>query len=99
MNDDSFVLSDPAVGDLRNVRDHIARDDPGTARQVLEDIRAAIHRLVEHPHLGHVRTDIADEGLRVWTVHTYLVIYRPDTAPLEIVRVLHGYRDLTAILD
>lgn len=50
------------------------------------------------PHLGHLRTDLADEHVRVWTVHTYLVIYRPDTVPLQIVGVLHGYRDLTAIM-
>lgn len=99
MTQSGFVLSDPAVGDLRDIRDHIARDDPDTARQVLNDIRAAIQRLVDLPHLGHVRQDLADEQLRVWTVHTYLVIYLPDTSPLQVVRVLSGYRDLTAILD
>lgn len=42
--------------------------------------------------------DLADERLRVWSVHTYLVIYRPGTVALEVVRILSGYRDLTAIL-
>lgn len=54
---------------------------------------------MELPHLGHARRDLADEQLRVWTVHTYLVIYLPDTNPLQIVRVLSGYRDLTLIID
>lgn len=93
-----FVLSDPAVADLRDIREYIAERDPVVAHHVLEDIRASIHRLVELPHLGHVRTDLADEELRVWTVHTYLVIYRPDTAPLQVVRILSSYRNLTAIL-
>jgi plasmid stabilization system protein ParE len=28
-----------------------------------------------------------------------LVFYRPDTSPLEIVRVLHGSRDLPPLFD
>lgn len=98
MTSPDFVLSDPAVQDLRDIRDHIAGDDPDTALQVLNDIRAAIERLVELPGLGHERLDLADQRLRVWTVHTYLVIYVPDTAPLEVVRILSGYRDLTLII-
>lgn len=58
-----------------------------------------MHRLVDHPGLGHVRDDLADETLRVWPVHSYLVIYRPETTPLQIVRVLSGYRDIAALFE
>ena len=34
-----------------------------------------------------------------WSVFSYLVIYRPDTTPLEIVRVLHGKRDVRRLLE
>ena len=37
------------------------------------------------------------EALRVWTVHSELVISRPDGWPLEIVRVLSGHRDIPAL--
>lgn len=53
-----------------------------------------MHRLAEHPGLGHLREDLADEALRVWTVHSYLVIDRPDTQPLQVARVLSGSRDI-----
>jgi len=36
-----------------------------------------MHQLADHPGLGHLREHLADEALRVWTVHSYLVIYRP----------------------
>jgi len=78
--------------------DHLAGRDPAVARHVLDDIRTAIERLVRFPELGHVRDDLADRQLRVWTVHTYLVIQLPDTAPLQVVRIRHGYRNLSAIL-
>jgi hypothetical protein len=32
-------------------------------------------------------------------VHSYLVIYRPETRPLQIVRVLSGYRDIATLLE
>jgi plasmid stabilization system protein ParE len=66
---------------------------------VLADIEAAIERLADFPHLGHPRSDLADEELRVWPVHTLLVIYRPETRPLEIIRVVSGYRDLKALFE
>ena len=94
-----FVLAHEATGDLRDIYDYIAADDPAAARRVLEDLRTAMHRLAEHPGLGHLRDDLADEALRVWTVHSYLVIYRPDARPLQIVRVLSGYRDIAALFE
>jgi toxin ParE1/3/4 len=65
-----FVLSAPATSDLREIHDYIATDDPTAARRVLDDLRDAMHRLAELPGLGHVRDDLADETLRVWTVHS-----------------------------
>ena len=94
-----FVLSQEATGDLREVYDYIAADDPAAARRVLEDLRTAMHRLAEHPGLGHLGEDLADEALRVWTVHSYLVIYRPDARPLQVVRVLSGYRDIATLFE
>ena len=57
-----------------------------------------MQRLAENPGIGHVRSDLTDEDVRFWPVFKYLVIYRPETAPLEIVRVLHGRRDVERIL-
>ncbi|MFU8841658.1 MAG: type II toxin-antitoxin system RelE/ParE family toxin [Nitriliruptoraceae bacterium] len=53
-----FVLSREARADLRDVDDDIAADDPVAARRVLEDIRTAMHRLADHPGLGHLREDL-----------------------------------------
>lgn len=33
-----------------------------------------------------------------WPVYNYLIIYKQDTNPLEIVRVLNGYRNLIDLL-
>ena len=47
-----------------------------------------MRRLASFPRMGHLRADITDEPYRFWSV------YLPDTKPLEIVRVMHGARDL-----
>jgi antitoxin ParD1/3/4/toxin ParE1/3/4 len=41
---------------------------------------------------------LTDEDVRFWPVFKYLVIYRPETKPLEIIRVLHGRCDVERIL-
>lgn len=94
-----FVVSGPAAADLGDIYAWIAQDDLGAAARVLEDLRSAMRRLAQHPQLGHVRDDLADETLKVWPVHSYLVIYRPESTPLQIVRVLSGYRDIAVLFE
>lgn len=94
-----FVLSPEARDDLRDIRNYIARDSADAARRVLSELRAAMRRLAEMPEMGHFREDLADELLRFWPVHSYLIIYRPDRNPLEVVRVLSGYRDIAELLS
>ena len=94
----SFVLSVPPASELRGIHAYIATDD-----------RAAIpmsSTICGMPCSGWrgsggwaARDDLADETLRVWTVHSYLMIYRPETRPLQIVRVLSGYRDIATLFE
>ncbi len=93
-----FVLSPSARLDLIDIWEYIAQDNLDAADRVREDMRAAILMLAEHPDLGHYRRDLADEPLRFWRVYTYLIIYRPETRPLEIVRILSAYRDVKRLL-
>jgi plasmid stabilization system protein ParE len=37
--------------------------------------------------------------MRFWRVREYLIIYRSEKQPIEIVRVLPGKRDLQALLE
>lgn len=57
-----------------------------------------MRRIGSLPGIGHLRLDLADEALRFFRVYKYLIIYRPETTPVQVVRVLHGARDVQAIL-
>lgn len=52
--------------------------------------------LARSPNIGRVRNEIT-EGLRSFPVGRYVIFYRPAAAGIEIVRVLHGSRDLDAV--
>jgi len=37
---------------------------------------------------------VTDKPVRFWSVYKYLIVYRPERKPLEILRIIHGMRDL-----
>jgi antitoxin ParD1/3/4/toxin ParE1/3/4 len=51
---------------------------------------------------GHAREDLTKHPLRFWTVQpypNYIIVYHPKTDPLQIIRILHGGRNIAAILS
>jgi len=54
--------------------------------------------LGRNPKLGPARPDIAP-GVRYFTVGSYLILYREVSDGVEIVRVVHGARNLTDIFS
>jgi toxin ParE1/3/4 len=79
--------------DLINIWLHIAADDPGAADRVLDRLEMAAMNLIENPRMGPARDDIR-QGLRYLVSDTYLILYRIVDDGVEIVRVVHGRRDL-----
>ena len=84
--------------DLLEIWEFIAADDVDAADRVEREIRRAISMLADNPGLGHFRRDLTSKSVRFWAVYSYLVIYDPDARPLEVVRILSGYRDVAAML-
>ena len=93
-----FVLTPAAEGDLLKIIEHLEGDNPNAVLKVVDALDEAMQRLADNPTIGHVRPDLTDQDVRFWPVFKYLVVYRPKTKPLEIVRVLHGRRDVERIL-
>ncbi|HEX5416426.1 MAG TPA: type II toxin-antitoxin system RelE/ParE family toxin [Chloroflexota bacterium] len=82
--------------DLLAIWSYIAADNPTAADRVLDAIDSRCARLGENSKLGRARPDIAPE-LRYFPVGNYLIFYREIRGGVEIVRVLHGARNLNAI--
>ena len=96
-----FVISPVARSDLDEIWDYYAIDlqNPDAADRIRDEIFPAFSKLARTPGIGHIRNDLAKEPLRIWHVRSYLIIYRGEKRPLEVARVLHGARDVQAILD
>ena len=48
---------------------------------------------------GHSRRDLTDAPVRFFAVYSYLIVYRPETTPLQIVGILHGGRNFEPVLS
>ena len=76
----------------------LEQSGPQRAQHVADHLYVAFQKLADCPGLGHKRQDLTSSPVLFWPVWSYLVIYRPETRPLQIVRVLHGARDVAATL-
>ena len=95
-----FLLAPVARLDLAEIWEYYAIElrNSDTADRIRDEIFAAFRALAQTPGMGHFRSDLAKEPLRFWHVRSYLIIYRSEKRPIEIVRVLHGARNVQAVL-
>jgi toxin ParE1/3/4 len=82
-----------ASQDLRDIRARVAADSPDRAKQFVKRLKAACHRLANVPGIGTAEPDL-EPALRRIVVAPYLIFYLPTEHGVEIVRVIHGARDI-----
>jgi plasmid stabilization system protein ParE len=90
-----------ATEDLDAIWWFIAEDNREAADRVEMEILATCRQLAKHPLMGTKRQDITLLPVRFWTVTkfpNYLIVYRPEAVPLQVVAVLHGKRNLKEVL-
>jgi plasmid stabilization system protein ParE len=68
------------------------------ADRVESAIRDKIGYLAGRPGGGHWRRDLTDAPVKFFPIYSYLIVYRPETNPLQVVAVLHGRRDVGELL-
>jgi plasmid stabilization system protein ParE len=93
-----FTYSTAAFQDLEEIFDYIEKDNPRAAHRVWAELEAALAMLARRPLLGFSRPDWTAEPVRFWSVRSYVIVYRPDRKPLEVVRILHGARDVPRLV-
>ena len=97
MGDVRIVRSPAAKDDLIDIWCAIAMDSPRAADKLVDAIAKRIFQLADFPDSGTVREDIAPDA-RALVEGSYLILYRHNGSTVEIVRVVHGARDLMALL-
>ena len=93
-----FILTPRARQDLNDIWDYIANDNIEAANRVLDALDNAMIKLAKNPGIGHRRDELTDKRHRFLLVYSYLIVYRHETKPLQILRILHAARDVQSIL-
>ncbi len=92
-----FRLTSPAIQDIEEIADYIARQSGlETAERFLNKLDAKFSRIAQFPNLGRQRDEIL-QGLRSLPVEQYLIFYTVSQTSVDILRVVSGYRNLTAL--
>ena len=86
-----------AENDLDEIWWHIAQDSPHNADKFLDRIQERCLSLADFPQMGTIRNELK-AGLRSQPVGNYLVFYFPLEDGVDVVRVLHGSRDIESLL-
>ena len=85
-----------AETDLAEIVAYIAADNPAAALRLSERLDGRGQLLAEQPGIGHPHPTRTE--LRVLNVGEYLILYRETPDGIEVLRYLHGRRDLGRIV-
>lgn len=92
-----ILWSPEAEQDLVDIWLNVAREaSQATADHQLRLIDATATTLREWPFLGRDRSELLP-GVRSLVAKPYVVFHRVSSSQVEIVRVLHGRRDIDSI--
>jgi len=88
-----LVISDDTEQDLIDIWSYIAEDNPVNATRFLRKLADKYHWLTENSEAGVNRDNLLTD-LCSFPFAKYMLYYRVKNDTLELVRVLHGSRDL-----
>jgi toxin ParE1/3/4 len=92
-----FRLTEPAIRDIEQIADYIARQSGLVqADRFLSQLDAKFAKIAKFPNLGRQRNEILS-GLRSFPIDQYLILYIPVDQNVDILRVVSGYRNLTEL--
>jgi toxin ParE1/3/4 len=79
--------------DLLEIWDYIADDSLDRADDFLDRIDEKLCLLASHPGMGRQREELLP-GLQSFPVGNYIVFYRAIEGGIDVIRILHGSRDI-----
>lgn len=91
----TLLISASARADLLELWVYVAEDSSEQADRVLERVLEVAEKLGEWPEMGRARNELR-VGIRSLVVGSHVLFYRVTENRLEVVRVLHGRRDVGA---
>jgi toxin ParE1/3/4 len=82
--------------DLWEIWDYIADDSLDRADDFLDRVEEKLRSLARTPGMGRRREELLP-GLQSFPVGNYVVFYRAIEDGIDVIRILHGSRDIEEI--
>jgi toxin ParE1/3/4 len=93
----SVVRTDQAETDLAEILDYLEERNPQAAERFATAIDDRCSLLSQLPLMGRSREELSP-GLRSLVVEHYVLFYRVKATAVEVLRILHGARDIDTIM-
>jgi toxin ParE1/3/4 len=93
----TLLISPEAESDLLGIWHYIFQEsNTQTADRLIESIIDGVFLVARHPFAGRLRNELR-AGLRSFPIRSYVLFYRIDGENINILRVLHGQRDIETL--
>ncbi len=87
-----------AAADIIEIWDYIAEDSLAAADSWVDRLDHELGLLASQPSIGRARGELG-RGIRSLPFGRYVIFYEPIDGGIDLVRVLHGGRDIDAVFD
>ena len=91
------LISSEAIRDLNEIWDYVAEDNQKAADALIDLLVQKCRELVRLEGVGHRREDLLP-GLLSQPCRKYVIFFRRKEE-VEIVRILHGARDIGTVFE
>lgn len=96
---DPFLLTEDAIRDIDDIWLYLLyKESVETADRIVTELFRIFEKVAETPNIGHRRADLTSKNVLFYYASAYLIIYEFGSKPLQVLGVLHGKRNVAAIL-
>lgn len=99
-----LTLRPKAQADIEAIIDYLLVERPPSAKGFVNILQNTFDLLAENPKIGATRqySQKALSGMRMFPIKqfsAYLIFYLHDDQTLDVVRVLHGSKEISALFN
>jgi len=93
-----YIIAPSASGDLNEIIDYFSELNIEKGERFIATFEKKCKNLMNFPRLGRTYGEIR-EGLRGIPLNGYIILYQITDDTLEILRIVHGSRDLNVLFE
>lgn len=97
-NERVVKISATAAEDLKDIWEYVAQHNEDAAVKLIKEVKNKFILLRDNPLIGREQNKYL-VGLRSFLMKDYFIFYLPLENGVEILRVLHGSRDIERIFE